>query len=141
MSPTRPSFSTSTPVSSRTSRRAVSSMDSPSSGVPFGRHQRPSESRPQRSTSRSPFSTRNTTPPAENTRSVLSCMLTILEAPERVFVEGDLFERLLDGVFEAFRRFVEDPLEGDTSGGAADLAEGVDGGEAYLAVGVFDGHA
>ena len=43
-------------------------------------------------------------------------MLTILEAPEGVFVEGDFVEGLLYGFFETLRGFVEDALEGDAGG-------------------------
>src|SRR6266542_3939383 len=55
---------TSRPVSSRTSRIAVSSIDSPASGVPFGNTHVPSLVRPFRTTSRSAPAPRVTTPPA-----------------------------------------------------------------------------
>src|SRR2546421_5877525 len=52
------------PVSSSTSRSAVSSIASPWSGVPFGKTQVPSAWRPVRTTSRAPSRWRRTTPPA-----------------------------------------------------------------------------
>src|SRR5687767_8827559 len=55
---------TSRPVSSRTSRIAVSSIDSPASGVPFGKTHVPSLVRPLSTTSRSSPVPRVTTPPA-----------------------------------------------------------------------------
>src|SRR5207247_8623206 len=55
---------TSSPVSSRTSRSAVSSIDSPASGVPLGKTHVPSLVRPVSTTSRSSPAPRVTTPPA-----------------------------------------------------------------------------
>src|SRR5881628_1147610 len=55
---------TSRPVSSRTSRSAVSSIDSPASGVPLGKTQVPSLVRPVSTTSASSPAPRITTPPA-----------------------------------------------------------------------------
>src|SRR5437773_297613 len=52
------------PVSSSTSRSAVSSISSPLSGVPFGKTQVASAWRPARTTSRLPSRWRTTTPPA-----------------------------------------------------------------------------
>src|SRR3989337_3694255 len=58
-------ISTCSPVSSLTSRTAASSRDSPSSSVPLGSPQTPSESRPQITTSSPVSPSRTTTPPAE----------------------------------------------------------------------------
>src|SRR5260370_30721345 len=55
---------TSSPVSSRTSRSAVSSIDSPASGVPLGNTHVPSLVRPVSTTSSSSPAPRVTTPPA-----------------------------------------------------------------------------
>src|SRR3990172_412439 len=60
---------TCSPVSSLTSRTAACSSDSPSSSVPFGRPQTPSESRPQITTSGPAPPSRITTPPPETARS------------------------------------------------------------------------
>src|SRR3972149_1252063 len=62
---------TCSPVSSLTSRTAACSRDSPSSSVPLGRPQTPSESRPQITTSGPADPCRITTPPAATARPTL----------------------------------------------------------------------
>src|SRR3990172_1348683 len=63
---------TRSPVSSLTSRTAACSSDSPSSSVPLGRPQTPSEPRPQMPPSGPAAPSRTTTPPAETARSTFA---------------------------------------------------------------------
>src|SRR4029077_16061843 len=64
ISPSARTMRTSRPVSSRTSRSAVCSSDSPSVGVPFGKTHEPSFTRPRSATSGPCSPSRTTTPPA-----------------------------------------------------------------------------
>ena len=70
MSPSLPTRRPSTPVSSATSRRAVSAAESPGAIWPFGSAQTPSGLPPGRiaASHQRPFSRRTTTAPAENSR-------------------------------------------------------------------------
>src|SRR3990172_6744348 len=93
---TTPSFltiSTCSPVSSLTSRIAACSSDSPSSGVPLGSPQTPSESRPQITTSHPPSpSPRTPPPPAEPApstfiRRFLPALVAILVPPLQLVLD------------------------------------------------------
>src|SRR5919204_5983953 len=83
MSPSLPRLVASTPVSSATSRSAVSSGFSPVPTRPFGSAQRPSGLPPGRiaATTKRPRSRRTSTPPAENSRNTSGFVTNARRSP------------------------------------------------------------
>src|SRR3954468_22498566 len=90
MEPIGRMISTSRPLSSRTSRIAVSSTVSPGSGVPFGNTHVRSLSRPAMTTSSPSPESRSTTPPAamaSRTRDARRARVVGMEGPPRIAAE------------------------------------------------------